>query len=80
MELQDIIKQAAQEAAQSSLDAHGEYVDAPLAWDFITGVWADTDDERMPALVELLDISTDEVPGVAMPAAFAAAYAQEVAQ
>lgn len=80
MTITDIIQQAAQEAAESSMDAHGYHVDAPLAWVFITGAWADLDDELLPALAELLDISIDEVPGVAMPAAFAAAYAQECAK
>lgn len=79
MEIQDIIQQAAQEAAVSSLDAHGEYVDAETAWEFITGMWADTDDERLDTLLsDSLSVFVDGKQ--VMPAAFAAAYAQEVAK
>jgi hypothetical protein len=80
MEL-DIMQQAAQEAAQSSLDAHGEYVDALTAWDFIAQLWY----HEKPAQYDtLVDAITEPIDGkyfpIQMPAAFADAYAEEVAQ
>ena len=79
MEITDIITQAAQEAAQASMDAHGEYVEAQLAWDFITGVWADTDEPMYDVLPDTVAVNL-KTGAMVMPAAFAAAYAQEVAQ
>jgi hypothetical protein len=44
------IQDAAYEAAQSSLSAHGHYVPAQDAWQFITMMWSDSEDTRLAHL------------------------------
>ncbi len=62
---EEILKAAAEEAAEAATDAFGPGAepDAEMAYEFICGVWEDTDE---PAAAYL---PTD------MPAEFAAAYA-----
>jgi hypothetical protein len=62
--LRATIDKAAREAAASSWDAHGEFVAATIAYEFIAGVWAD---EELPG--------ADAQPPT-MPAVFASDYAQ----
>ena len=69
-----IITQAAQEAAESSMDAHGYHVDAETAWSFVSMLWWDTEDERYA------DLEDSDGSTLTMPAAFATAYAQECAK
>jgi hypothetical protein len=42
----DTIEEAAKEARQASLDAHGKLVPVKDAYDFILSVWYDTEDPR----------------------------------
>jgi hypothetical protein len=44
--LGSLINDLAYEAACASHDAHGAFVPVEVAWEFIVGVWNDTDDPR----------------------------------
>jgi len=80
METTDIMQQAAAEAAQSSLDAHGKYVDASMAWEFIADLWYHEEPAQYDTLFDAIPEPIDgKYFPIQMPAAFAAAYAQEVA-